>query len=164
MAARQACAGVPAQETPATATAWTQRASTASSVSVSVERVPSGLFVLEPCRMLDTREPSGPVGGPALLAQSARQFPATGSCGIPSTARALVANVTVVNGQTSGVLRATSGDMAMSVASVVPFSAGIVRGNNLVLRLSVNSGGTLAIRNDSDGPVNVILDVSGYFE
>jgi uncharacterized repeat protein (TIGR02543 family) len=50
---------------------------------------------LAPCRVVDTRNPNGPLGGPAL--NGARNFPIRGgTCGIPSNALAYSLNITVV--------------------------------------------------------------------
>ncbi len=54
---------------------------------------PYQLFTLAPCRVVDTRNPTGPLGGPSLAAATTRSFPVTGTCGIPSTAKAVVFNV-----------------------------------------------------------------------
>src|SRR5207302_1899706 len=50
-----------------------------------------------PCRVVDTRLPNGPFGGPVIAAKSTRDFniPAS-ACGIPSNAQAYALNVTVV--------------------------------------------------------------------
>src|SRR5262249_3184625 len=51
---------------------------------------------LPPCRVVDTRNPVGPLGGPVLAANSTRNFVLPGSCGIPATAAAYSLNVTVM--------------------------------------------------------------------
>ena len=43
---------------------------------------------VDPCRLVDTRDPAGPVSGPALGANTSRTFPVAGRCGIPADARA----------------------------------------------------------------------------
>ncbi|MGA3211566.1 MAG: Ig-like domain-containing protein, partial [Terriglobales bacterium] len=64
----------------------------AASNSVSLEFYP-----LTPCRVADTRKADGPLGGPALVAATERNFPVlSSSCGIPSTAQAYSLNFTVV--------------------------------------------------------------------
>ncbi|MEO6325162.1 MAG: hypothetical protein ABIT01_10585, partial [Thermoanaerobaculia bacterium] len=126
--------------------------------------VATGLFVLTPCRLLDTRGNAGTFGGPPIPAYSQRQFPAAGSCGIPAGARTLVGNLTVVNPSATGTLRAFAGDGVSPVSSILSFTGGRVRGNNLILGLAGDGSGTLAIRNESPAAADVILDVSGYFE
>ncbi|HEX6738313.1 MAG TPA: IPT/TIG domain-containing protein, partial [Vicinamibacteria bacterium] len=58
---------------------------------------PLRYFALTPCRVFDTRQADGPVGGPALTPGSVRQFPVGGACGVPAGARAVAANFTAVN-------------------------------------------------------------------
>src|SRR5262245_3083791 len=45
---------------------------------------PSQYFTVTPCRLIDTRNPAGPYGGPALTAGVNRTFTVTGQCGIRS--------------------------------------------------------------------------------
>jgi hypothetical protein len=55
------------------------------------------LIPVRPCRVADTRNATGPFGGPELGAGSTREFDIpNSSCGIPSTAAAYSLNVTVV--------------------------------------------------------------------
>ncbi len=59
----------------------------------------SGLefFPLTPCRIADTRNATGPLGGPSLTGGVGRAFPVQSSvCGIPSTAKAYSLNITAV--------------------------------------------------------------------
>ena len=52
---------------------------------------------ITPCRVLDTRNAAGPLGGPVMAANSTRSFPIPSSpCGLPASAAAYVFNVTVV--------------------------------------------------------------------
>ena len=61
----------------------------------SVYSLATGLFhTVLPCRLADTRAPSD---GPALTHGASRGFIAKGKCGIPSSARSLALNVTVVD-------------------------------------------------------------------
>ncbi len=66
---------------------------------------PYQFFTLPPCRVVDTRNPTGPLGGPSLAGGATRSFPVTGTCGIPSTAKAVVFNVAMVGPTGSGNLR-----------------------------------------------------------
>src|SRR5687768_5065037 len=60
---------------------------------------PIALIAINPCRLADTRAggpfPPGPFGPPSLVAGQPRVFPIAGACGIPSTAQAVSANITV---------------------------------------------------------------------
>src|SRR5258708_6231889 len=56
-----------------------------------------GFIPVLPCRIVDTRNPNGPFGGPFLGAGTTRGFTIPNSaCGIPATAQAYSLNVTVV--------------------------------------------------------------------
>ena len=51
-------------------------------------------FTVTPCRVVDTRWAAGPLGGPALPANTDREFVVTGRCGIPAGAQAVSVNLT----------------------------------------------------------------------
>lgn len=125
-----------------------------------------GLFfhTLSPCRLLDTRDASGPRGGPALQALRVRVFPLAAVCGIPPTAKALSVNVTVTQGSSFGhVLIYSSGPPPPIVSSTTNYAPGQSRGNNAIV--SVNRDGDLSVFvAQSGGTVHFILDVNGYFE
>ncbi len=132
-------------------------------VTVSGPPVPLKFFTLTPCRILDTRKPNGPYGGPALLAQSTRSFIIAGQCGIPLDAKVVSLNLTVVNATALGDLRLFPGSSAPPFASTINFRAGQVRANNTTVGLS--STGVLSVLNDQPiGQVDIIMDTNGYFK
>jgi hypothetical protein len=124
----------------------------------------SNFFTLTPCRILDTRNATGPLGGPALGASAQRTFTVTGTCGIPANAIAIVTNVTSVNPAATGYLSIYPGNAFPLGTSVMSLAAGKTRANNAVLELSTNGTGTIGIQNASSGSVNIIVDVVGYFQ
>jgi fibronectin type 3 domain-containing protein len=137
-------------------------AKTVTSVSTST---PARFYTVSPCRVLDTRNPTGPYGGPALAAGSQRTVQIGGTCGIPvGGVTAVSANITVVGPAGAGDLRMFRADLSTpSPASVISFSAGWVRANNGVLGLS--PGGGLTVYTDmASGTVQLIIDVNGYFQ
>lgn len=124
---------------------------------------PAAFFPVEPCRVVDTREPAGPWGGPALSAATQRIFTFVGRCNIPSTARAVALNIAATQSSASGDLSFFPGGSPQPLVSAVNYSAGQTRSSNAIVPLS--GAGTLAVYcNQSSGTVHVILDVSGYFE
>jgi hypothetical protein len=125
----------------------------------------SGFFPVAPCRVLDTRRPNGPLGGPRLDASSVRRFFAIGACGIPAGAQAIAANVTVTNATADGRLVVYPGDLAAppQVETVV-FRAGRTRANNTMLGLARDGSGFFAAQNATSGTLDLIVDVTGYFE
>lgn len=120
-------------------------------------------FTLSPCRVLDTRRPVGPQGGPALPSGSVRTFPVTEVCGVPSTARAVAVNVTVVQPASAGFLTLFPADTAVPGTSTINFRPGAVRANNAVLPLGAD--GELAVLcSIPSGSTHLVLDVTGYYE
>ncbi len=116
---------------------------------------------LSPCRALDTR--SG--GGGALSAGATRILTLTGNCGIPSGATAVAINVTVVEPPATGGLAWYRSDLAAPPAfDTLPFRAFRTRALNSVARVSVDGAGQITLRNDSSQSLQVVVDVSGYFE
>lgn len=123
----------------------------------------SDFYMVSPCRVLDTRNANGPWGGPALGASGQRTFTVTGRCGVPSTAKAVVGNLTVVDPTATGYLSAFPGNAFDLGTSTLSFAAGGVKANNATLQLATDGAGTVGIRNNAAGTVHVILDVTGYY-
>jgi PKD repeat protein len=122
-----------------------------------------GFFSLTPCRLLDTRNPNGPRGGPALSAGGTRNFTLTGVCNVPTTAKALAVNVTVTGPTAAGNLRLFAADQLQPLTSNLNFSVGQTRAANAIVRLG--AAGDLSIFDGAaSGTAHVILDVAGYFE
>jgi hypothetical protein len=122
-----------------------------------------GFYTVTPCRLLDTRQPTGLAGGPQIGAQAARAMSLAGRCGIPPTAKALSVNVTVVQPAKSGQLILYPDDQAAPLATTINFAAGALRANNAILGLGNGSGGAIA-QNQSAGGVDLVIDVNGYFQ
>jgi hypothetical protein len=122
-------------------------------------------YTVRPCRVVDTRNPTSPYGGPALGANTNRTFNLAGLCGVPATAQAVAANVTVTASTQGGDLRVFPGDAPLPVASVINFSGGQTRTNNAVFPLSKDGNASFAFHNDmGGGTVQVIVDIMGYFQ
>ncbi|HYK41080.1 MAG TPA: IPT/TIG domain-containing protein [Thermoanaerobaculia bacterium] len=124
----------------------------------------AGFYTVTPCRVLDTRNATGPLGGPALAAGAERNFVIAGQCGIPLTARSVSANVTVTQ-STSGPAYVTvsQGDLAAPVASTMNYSAGQTRANRAVIALG--AAGDVRVKcGQASGTTDFIIDVNGYFQ
>jgi hypothetical protein len=120
---------------------------------------PTRFYTLSPCRALDTRNAAG---GPALAAAGERMVSLGGVCGVPDTAKAVSANLTVTQPTTGGnlVLFPTG---TTPGTSTLNYLAGQTRGNNAVV--SLNAAAAVSIRcNQASGTTHVILDVNGYYQ
>ena len=124
-------------------------------------------YPLPPCRVFDTRNASGPLGGPVLAAQEVRQVDVvttTPTCGIPSDAVSLTGNITVDAPTQAGDLRLYASDAIWTGTSVLSFRGGRTRANNMILKLPTDRSGLLKVVNASGGTVHAIFDVNGYFK
>ncbi len=120
---------------------------------------PTRFYTLTPCRVLDTRRGAG---GPALGASAERMVTMGGVCGVPSSAKAVSANLTVTGPTAAGnlVLFPTG---TTPGTSTLNYLGGQTRGNNAVVSLS--TGAQVSIRcNQASGTAHAILDVNGYFQ
>ncbi len=124
----------------------------------------AGLYTLPPCRLLDTRNPTGPQGGPALAGGGTRTLAATGLCGIPATAKSLAINLTVTGTSSAGFLALYPGNALPFGTSALSFKSGETRANNAMVLLATDGTGTFTIQNGATGALHVIVDVDGYFQ
>ncbi|MGH9368943.1 MAG: hypothetical protein ACRD3M_14860, partial [Thermoanaerobaculia bacterium] len=135
----------------------------AADVSVTGSNGPFGFYTLTPCRVLDTRLPDGPLGGPALAASADRTFALAGTCGIPATARAVSLNITVTQPSSPGNLRLYPAGTALPLVSSINYRAGQTRANNVTMPLGET--GAIQVRcGQLGGAVHFIVDVNGYYE
>jgi hypothetical protein len=120
---------------------------------------------LAPCRLIDTRATTGPdAGAPSLVAGGTRAMATASKCGLPTTAKALSANMTVTGPTAQGFLTLFPADTSTApLASSINFRAGETRANNAVLQLATDGSG-LKVLNGSAGTVDFILDANGWFE
>jgi hypothetical protein len=122
----------------------------------------SGLefYPLTACRVADTRNANGTLGGPFLTANTSRDFPLqSGACGIPATAAAYSLNVTAVPHGSLGYLTAWPSGQPQPLTSTLNAATGAVAANAAV----VAAGSLRAVSIFVSGDADVILDVNGYF-
>jgi len=135
----------------------------ASPVTLPGAPQPTRLFTVTPCRLLDTRNPVGAYGGPALASGRSRSVIVRGQCGVPSTAQAVAVNVTVTRPTAMGNLTVYPSDVAPPLASMLNYAAGQTRANGAVVGLS-GSGALSILASQAAGNAHVVLDLTGYFE
>jgi uncharacterized repeat protein (TIGR01451 family) len=134
--------------------------SDATAFTVTAPPPASSFYTVSPCRLVDTRR----ANGPAIAAGASRTFTLAGACGLPSGAKSVSLNVTVVAGAAAGNVVVYPGDGATPSASTLNFVAGQTRANFAIVGLASNGAGTVAVRNRAGADVHVILDTGGYFQ
>ena len=117
--------------------------------------VGSDLYILTPCRVVDSRS------GSPLTHLATRDLQFTGVCGIPSSATAVVANITAINPITTGFLALYPTGSTWGGTSTMNYRFGKTRANNAILPLS-NLGKATILNNGSTQ--HFIVDVTGYFK
>jgi hypothetical protein len=129
---------------------------------------PYQFFSVPPCRIADTRNAVGPTGGPALLAGAPRNFPITGLCNVPTTAKAAVLNVTLVQPSMDGFLLIWPYNTSMPVVSTINAAAGEPAiANGAIVPLTTDPNLNISVVYGTGAPggtAHVILDVTGYFQ
>ncbi len=157
---------------PATTTSYWVRVSngcgSADSVTVTVTvttNTPSAaslLFLVTPCRIIDTRNANGPQGGPALSSGGTRPITVAGVCGIPTGTVAISVNVAVVAPSAGGFLTLFTGpaNAPLPLASTINFQTNRTLANNAIVRVGSDS-----INVYNGGPtLDFVIDVNGYFK
>jgi hypothetical protein len=123
----------------------------------------TNFYTLAPCRILDTRNANGPLGGPALQPNLSRVFTVTNTCGIPASAVAISVNAAAVPAG-AGSFAFFPGNGLATGTSNLSFNAGQVRAANSVLTLATDGTGRVGVLNLSSGANHLVLDVNGYFQ
>ncbi len=132
---------------------------------------PYSFFPLTPCRVVDTRGPVGPQGGPSLSANTIRNFAIinVNGCGVPTTAKAAAINITVVQATDNGDLRLFPYQSPVPLASMINFSTiDFALANGAIVPLANIGGLDISVQTDmppsSSGNVHLVVDVTGYFQ
>jgi hypothetical protein len=124
---------------------------------------PYQYYTLTPCRVADTRNANGLNGGPAFGSGETRDFRVRGTCGVPLSARAAALNVTVTGASQASFLTIwPSGGPRPNVSALNFDSSTWALGNGAIVGLSQNTN-DLTVFN-AGGTVQVIIDVTGYFQ
>jgi uncharacterized repeat protein (TIGR03803 family) len=114
-----------------------------------------------PCRLVDTRGPNGPFGGPALQGNTQRSFnlPQNPNCHIPSTAAAYSLNATVVPHGTLNYLTIWPTGQDQPVVSTLNSYDGRIKANAAIVPAGAGGPVSVYVTDTTD----VILDIDGYF-
>jgi hypothetical protein len=123
---------------------------------------PSALefYPVTPCRVVDTRLLTGPLGGPALSVGQTRTFPIpSSSCGLPSTAQAWSLNFAVVPPGPLGYLTAWPTGLSRPVVATLNALTGAITANAAI----VPAGTDGSIDVFTTNATHLVVDINGYF-
>ena len=135
---------------------------TIAGLTYSIEQAapPMQLVPVTPCRVADTRNATGPFGGPIMSAGSTRTFNVPQSaCNIPANALAYSLNVTVVPPAPLTYLSIWPAGQAQPVVSTLNSFNGSIVANAAIVPAGTNGGIDVFV---SDA-THVIIDINGYF-
>ena len=117
-------------------------------------------YPVTPCRIADTRDANGPLGGPEMGAATTRSFPIPASgCNIPATALAYSLNVTVVPDGVLSYLSAWPAGSSQPLVSTLNSFDGSVVANAAIVPAGTNGAISIYVTNQT----HVIVDINGYF-
>ncbi len=122
-------------------------------------------YPLPPCRIVDTRGPNGPLGGPFLVGGVNRDFPVLMSnCGLPQQgAQAYSFNITALPHEAMGYITLcptpSNPNQSCPLVSTLNWSGGQDTANAAIV--PAGTGGSVRV-NPSDN-TDLLIDVNGYF-
>jgi hypothetical protein len=115
---------------------------------------------MTPCRIADTRNATGPFGGPTISGGASRDFNLpTSACSVPSTAQAYSLNVAVVPAGPLGYLTLWPTGQTQPLASTLNSLDGRIKSNAAIV--PAGTGGSISVF--ASNATDVILDINGYF-
>jgi hypothetical protein len=146
-------------------TNWTvpPYARSSGGITTMTDFTPPRVFVaVTPCRVVDTRNPVGPYGGPALVTNIARPFDIdNGPCpGIPVGVDAYSLNFGGILPPADGFLTAWPTGIAQPVVSQLNLVGGEVVANAAIV--PAGTAGSINVLVNI-GPTNIYIDINGYF-
>ena len=119
-------------------------------------------YTLTPCRLVDTRNPSGTFGGPTMGPGTTRAFPLPqGSCGLPAVpgAQAYSLNMTAVPQGVLGYLSTWPAGATQPVVSTLNAFKGQIVANAAIVPAGTAGAIDVYVTNTTD----VVIDTNGYF-
>ena len=117
-------------------------------------------YPLTPCRVADTRNSTGSLGGPSLQASQSRSFPiASSACNIPGNALAYSLNFTAIPQGPLGYLTVWPSGQSQPLVSTLNAPTGVVTANAAIVPAGAGGAIELFATNNSD----MAIDINGYF-
>jgi len=134
----------------------------ALSFGATASATSGNFYTVTPCRVIDTRGPVDPFGGPALAGGVTRSVSIASQCLLPPTASAVSINITVTGSSADGYLSIFPAGTSLPNVSVINYRQGQTRANNAVIPLG---NGSLAVFcGQASGTTHFLIDVNGYFD
>jgi hypothetical protein len=116
-------------------------------------------YPVTPCRVADTRNATGALGGPSLVGGQARSFPVLSACSIPSTAQAYSLNFTAIPQGSLGYLSIWPAGQAQPLVSTLNAPTGTITANAAILPAGTGGAIDLFVTDNAD----MVIDINGYF-
>jgi hypothetical protein len=117
-------------------------------------------YTLPPCRVADTRDPNGALGGPNLTAGVPRGFPVINSvCNVPSSARAYSMNFTAIPRGPLGYLSLWPAGSSQPLVATLNAPTGQVTANAAIVPAGLGGDIEAFVTTDAD----LVIDINGYF-
>ena len=117
-------------------------------------------YAITPCRLVDTREPTGSLGGPVMALSDVRSYPlAAANCGLPSSARAYSLNATVVPTTILGYMTLWPTGQSQPFVSTLNVTDDKIVANAAIVPVGTNGAVSSYVTNQT----HLILDTNGYF-
>jgi len=124
----------------------------------------AGFYLLTPCRLVDSRNPNGPYGGPVLAPGGVRNLVVAGQCSVPSGIKAVAVNLVAVEPTADGWFILYPGPIgsARPLSSNINYRTGKTVANNAIVPVAAD--GSINIYNSTGAATHFIIDLSGYFQ
>ncbi len=117
-------------------------------------------FPVMPCRVLDTRDPSGPLGGPFLSGKLVRTFPILQSnCNLSASAQAYSLNFTAVPRGPLSYMTAWPHGQEQPLVATLNAVTGTTTANAAIVPAGDDGEIDVFVTSDTD----LVVDVNGYF-
>jgi uncharacterized repeat protein (TIGR03803 family) len=138
-------------------------AGTVFRLSVGIVLSPVQFVPVTPCRLVDTRNPNGEFGGPALQGNKSRVFviPDNQDCKVPSSAAAYSLNVTAVPPPhgSLGYLTVWPTGRPQPLVSTLNSTDGRVKANAAIVPVGASAAVSVYVTDTTD----LLIDIDGYF-
>lgn len=126
----------------------------------ALAQAPLSFVSVSPCRVVDTRNPAGPFGGPTFQPGTIRTFPIPqGSCNVPANAAAYFFNLAAAPQSAHFLVTIWPTGQNQPITSNLNDPLGIVVSNGTVVMAGTNG----AVNVFASSTTDIILDLEGYF-